>query len=138
METASTLTELQWGAEIQFPNSRALIRTPHFVGGRYPCRSVAYVPRMILEDHSLTSNSLSVLDPFMGSGTTAIEAVRYANSVHGVEVDPYARLIASVATQKYSEDEIGKISFLVSEIGRAFEHQSLYDDLKPRLANIEY
>ncbi|URF49417.1 hypothetical protein [Dinoroseobacter shibae] len=93
---------------------------------------------MILEDHSLTSNSLSVLDPFMGSGTTAIEAVRYANSVHGVEVDPYARLIASVATQKYSEDEIGKISFLVSEIGRAFEHQSLYDDLKPRLANIEY
>ncbi|GAB5431029.1 MAG: hypothetical protein EpisKO_03990 [Epibacterium sp.] len=74
----------------------------------------------------------------MGSGTTAIEAVRYANSVHGVEVDPYARLIASVATRKYSKDEIGEISFLVSEVGRAFEHQSPYDNLKPSLANIEY
>lgn len=138
METATTLKDLQWGEEIQFPNSRALTQTPHFVGGRYPCRSVAYVPRMILESDLITSNGFSVLDPFMGSGTTAIEAVRYANSVHGVEVDPYARMIASVATRRYSEGELREISFLVSEVERAFESQLIDDDLKPRLANIEY
>lgn len=138
MENASTLKDLQWGAEIQFPNSRVLSKSPHFVGGRYPCRSVAYLPRLILEDHSLISSGFSVLDPFMGSGTTAIEAVRYAKSVHGVEVDPYARLIATVATRRYSKDEIQEISFLISEVENRFDSQLPNEALSPRLTNIEY
>ncbi|THH38616.1 hypothetical protein E4Z66_03340 [Aliishimia ponticola] len=138
METTTNFRELQWGAEIQLPNSRALSKSPHFVGGRYPCRSVAYVPRMILEDYSSNSNGIKVLDPFMGSGTTAIEAVRYANSVHGVEVDPYARLIATVATRKYSSHEIQEMQSLVSEIEKRVQKQKPNIALKPELANIDY
>lgn len=138
METKTTFHELQWGAEIQLPNSRALSRSPHFVGGRYPCRSVAYVPRMILEDFSTNTSNFTVLDPFMGSGTTAIEAVRFAKSVHGVEVDPYARLIAEVSSSKYTSLEIDEIQALISEIKMKAPQQETIPALYPELKNIEY
>jgi len=138
VETTTTFRELQWGAEIQLPNSRALSKSPHFVGGRYPCRSVAYVPRMILEDYSTTTADFTVLDPFMGSGTTAVEAVRFANSVHGVEVDPYARLIANVASSKYTSMEIDEIQALVSQIKTRVWQQEASTALYPELNNIEY
>ncbi|WP_363322243.1 hypothetical protein [uncultured Aliiroseovarius sp.] len=93
---------------------------------------------MILEDYSSASKGIKVLDPFMGSGTTAIEAVRYASSVHGVEVDPYARLIATVATRKYSSDEIKEIQFLISEIKKRAIGQKPNKALNPELANIDY
>ncbi|WP_083101110.1 hypothetical protein [Pseudophaeobacter leonis] len=138
MEITTTFRELQWGAEIQFPNSRGLSKSPHFVGGRYPCRSVAFVPRIIIDDFSGTAENFSILDPFMGSGTTAIEAVRRANSVHGVEVDPYARLIATVAARKDSQDEIQELESLVLEIGSKVDSQKPDKALLPELKNINY
>lgn len=138
METTTSFHELQWAAEIQLPNSRALSKSPHFVGGRYPCRSVAYVPRMILEDFSANTSNFAVLDPFMGSGTTAIEAVRFAKSVHGVEVDPYARLIAEVSSSKYTFLEIDEIQELISEIKMKAPQQEAISELYPELKNIEY
>lgn len=138
METTTTFRELQWGAEIQFPNSRGFAKSPHFVGGRYPCRSVAFVPRIIIDDFSKSAESFNVLDPFMGSGTTAIEAVRRANSVHGVEVDPYARLIATVATRKYSQDVVQELNSLISEIEAKAHKQKPNRALLPELKNVEY
>ncbi len=138
METIKSFQKLQWGSEVQLPNSRALMNSPHFVGGRYPCRSVAFVPRIILQDFSETVEHLNVLDPFMGSGTTGIEAVHYANSVHGVEIDPYARLIASVATRQYSYDEIEALKELVLEVGANTTEQRPNSDLHPQLKNIQY
>lgn len=138
MESTTNFNDLRWGAEIQFPNSRSLSKSPHFVGGRYPCRSVAFVPRMILEEYSQRLNEISVLDPFMGSGTTAIEAVRYANSVHGVEVDPYARLIATVAARKYSPCDIQELQALILEIGRRARKKEPDSSLTPELSNINY
>ncbi len=138
MEVSNNLSGLQWGAEIQFPNSRGLVKSPHFIGGRYPCRSVAYVPRMILEDFSHISAELRVLDPFMGSGTTAIEAVRYANSTHGVEVDPYARLIATVATRRYSSNEIEEITSSITAIQARAGKFKPDAKIAPELKNIDY
>ena len=138
MEITTTFRELEWGAEIKLPNSRSLSKSPHFVGGRYPCRSVAFVPRMIIDDFSRSTENFSVLDPFMGSGTTAIEAVRSANSVHGVEVDPYARLIATAAARKYSYSEIQELEILVSEIGSKVDSQKPDKALFPELKNIDY
>ena len=63
--------DLKWGGEITFPSSRKFTNTPHFIGARYPCRSTAYVPQMIIEEFAQKHSQLSVLDPFMGSGTTA-------------------------------------------------------------------
>ena len=132
------LSELDWGNELTFPSSRKLSKTPHLIGGRYPCRSVAYVPRMILEQHSGENENLTVLDPFMGSGTTAIEASRFSREIFGVEVDPYARLIATVSSRKYSDRDIRVMEKLLVEIIKVSPKQKIKDELMPSLHNIDY
>ncbi len=129
---------VQWGAEIALPTSRPLANSPHFIGGRYPCRSVAYVPRMLLEGFKAEQPSFAVLDPFMGSGTTAIEAVNFTDRIYGVEIDPYARLIATVSTNKFSQDEINEIRQCLTEVV-ASENEITPDvSLRPDVKNIEY
>lgn len=138
MEAAINFSELQWGQELQFSNSRGLSKTPHFIGGRYPCRSVAFVPRIIFTSKAKTNPQLTVLDPFMGSGTTAIEATKFARKVFGVEVDPYARLIATVGARKYKIADIAKIAMLFEEVMEQVGNQKLKNELRPSLKNVEY
>ena len=138
MEVAINFSKLQWGEELQFSNSRGLSKTPHFIGGRYPCRSVAFVPRLIFTSKAKTNPQLTVLDPFMGSGTTAIEATKFARRVFGVEVDPYARLIATVGARKYTGKDIAKIGTLFEEVTERVGSQKLKNELRPALRNVEY
>lgn len=138
MEYTSDLVDLEWGAEISLPTSRPLSQSAHFVGGRYPCRSVAYVPRLLLQSEFKDSSDHTVLDPFMGSGTTAIEASKKAKQVYGVEVDPYARLVATVSTTKYSLSELASLESLIQEILGSVEGFSPDERLLPELTNIEY
>lgn len=138
MEAIAKLSDLNWGAEIQLPSSRSLSKSAHFVGGKYPCRSVAYIPRIILHDLANRNADFSVLDPFMGSGTTAIEAIGLANLIYGVEVDPYARLIATAATETYTENEVELLKSLLTNILDTAQHQKPDNRLSPSLKNIEY
>lgn len=131
------LSDLKWGDQLIFPTSRSLRNTPHFIGARYPCRSVAYVPRMILADLD-ASTGLAVLDPFMGSGTTAIEAAKCAAKIYGLEVDPYARLIATVGARKYTEVEILELKLLLKDILLRASKQHVDKACSPRLKNIDY
>lgn len=138
MQELSQLTKLDLGSEVFLPSSRKLIETPHFVGGRYPCRSVAYIPRMILSELTSSRNHLNVLDPFMGSGTTGIEAAKLARRVFGVEVDPYARLIATVATRIYSPAELAELERTLATILEVGPSLSPDQSQRPTLTNIEY
>ncbi len=138
MEITTNLDGLKWGAEIALPTSRSLSQSAHFVGGRYPCRSIAYVPRLLLQSTVPNGSGYVVLDPFMGSGTTAIEASRHASQVFGVEIDPYARLIATVSTTRYSQVELVELGALIQQILDAESGLSPNDNLLPELANIEY
>ncbi|MFC4291366.1 DNA methyltransferase [Sphingorhabdus arenilitoris] len=131
------ISSQSWGANIEFPSSRELRGSPHYVGGRYPCRSVAFVPRMILQKTAEVKRDFAVLDPFMGSGTTAIEAGTLANAVYGVEVDAYARLIATASTTPLSRQSIERLYRVLDDIEKA---GAVAGDpkLRPSLANIEY
>lgn len=133
-----SISTLQWGVTIELPSSRDLRTSPHFIGGRYPCRSVAYVPRLILEEAATFGSKISVLDPFMGSGTTAIEAGRIASSVYGVEVDDYARLIASTSTTPLAPESLERIRRAVDDVALVFSRVTPDVALSPSLANIEY
>ena len=132
------LSQIGWGEELSLPQSHMLRTTPHIIGGRYPCRSVAFIPEMILNNFHNEKESLSVLDPFMGSGTTAIEALKFTNSVSGLEVDPYARLVATVATRKYSGQIQRRLNKQVAAICNEFRLTPIDPALEPKLENIEY
>ena len=132
------LLKLKWGSQVVLPSSRALAETPHFIGGRYPCRSVAYIPRQILSSIKRRKKNLVVLDPFMGSGTTAIEAALASCEVLGVELDPYARLIATVSTTKLSRMKIQGLEDCLRRITHNVESTAPLASVKPSLKNLEY
>ena len=130
--------EFEWEEELQFPSSRRLSESPHVIGGRYPCRSVAYVPRMIIASALETGSAKTVLDPFMGSGTTAIEASKHFSKIYGLEIDPYARLIASVSTRRYSQSETIELERVALAIIKDVSTCKAETKFSPKLKNIHY
>ncbi len=63
---------------------------------RYPAKFIPQIPRFCID--SLSKRGDTVLDPFMGSGTTLLEAYMTGRDSFGVDIHPLARLIAKVKT----------------------------------------
>lgn len=131
--------ELDWDATIEFPSTRTVKQYGNRIYNRYPARSVFLVPRSIIAEESKRNSSLNILDPFMGSGTTAVEASLVPNTtIFGTEMDPFARLIAQVSIQRFTYDELSELdehyNFILSNWKSTQIDQSLY----PNLKNIEY
>ena len=73
-------------------DQRALTHGIH----KYPAKFFPELPRWIIERYSDKGDT--ILDPFMGSGTTNLEASLLGRHSIGVDVDPFSRFIASVKT----------------------------------------
>ena len=105
---------LGWGEEISFPSSRNVKEYGNRVYNRYPARSIFLVPRAILA--SIDKNNIHVLDPFMGSGTTAVESVISGNIPYGLEMDPFARMVAEVSSSIFTRSELDEIKEIFSSL----------------------
>ena len=99
--------KLGWGEKVEFPSTRNLHEYGNRIYNRYPARSVFLVPRAILFQHK--DENIKVLDPFMGSGTTAVETVLSGNIPYGLEMDPFARMVAEVSSYVFRKKELGEI-----------------------------
>lgn len=133
------LSSLKWGEEIEFPSSRNGEMYSHVVGARYPCRSVAFVPRMILSEIvAKNGDQINVLDPFMGSGTTALEGNLRGFNVYGLEVDPYARLISEASVQRFSITELNELKNFSTEFEKEFKKTKSISSLIPEIQNIDH
>lgn len=106
--------KLEWGQSVSFPKSNQLSEYGNRIYNRYPARSIFLVPRLILAQH--INKGLNILDPFMGSGTTAVETIISGNKPYGTEMDPFARLIADVSTTTFSKQELIQLTELRDEI----------------------
>ena len=89
------------------------VNTTAFTHGlhRFPAKYIPQIPRWAIQQFA--SEESIVLDPFMGSGTTIVEGLRYAKHSIGIDVDPLARLIARAKTSQY---DIGNLARLSEEI----------------------
>ena len=125
--------KIGWGEEIEFPSTRNLHEYGNRIYNRYPARSVFLVPRAILAQH--TDLELNVLDPFMGSGTTAVETVISGNIPYGLEMDPFARMVADVSASIFNKEEIEEIIKLKGYIEKTWD--SYAPDETPNLTGIE-
>lgn len=133
------LSSLKWAEEIAFPSSRSANMYSHIVGARYPCRSVAYVPRLILDEAPKNAKvPANVLDPFMGSGTTALEANLRGFSAYGLEVDPYARLISEASVHRFTNSELDKLNTFASDFERQFRMTRAIKSMIPAIPNIHH
>lgn len=73
---------------------------------KYPGKFIPHIPRWALKRFLRRNESAVVLDPFVGSGTTMVEAVLYGQHGIGFDVDPLARLISKVKTTPIPESRL--------------------------------
>jgi DNA modification methylase len=132
--------QLKWGGEVTFPNTRSFEQYSHKIFNRYPARSIGLVPRSILSEIKgrKYSRQCHVLDPFMGSGTTAVEAALAGYPSYGVEIDPFARLLSEVKTTAISKSRCEKLRDIHSRVKSTWKTLEPDLELYPKLNNIEY
>lgn len=68
----------------------------------YPAKFIPQLPRGLIA--RLSEHGETVLDPFGGSGTTALEAVRLGRKAISVDANPLSALIGRVKTARLEQD----------------------------------
>lgn len=119
---------------------------------RYVGRFPPHLVRSILNSFGATSNSV-VCDPFLGSGTTALECRLLGIPFHGIEICPLSAMISRAksqfptapdqlisATNSYSQFFDDQQAQFDKEFGTTFSHQQVMDKFGgqlPPFTNIE-
>jgi site-specific DNA-methyltransferase (cytosine-N4-specific) len=81
----------------------------------YPCKFIPQIPNTLIQDLSSVGNV--ILDPFCGSGTTLVEALRLGRSAIGLDANPLACLISRAKTTCISSVEVETLRTLADEMG---------------------
>lgn len=84
------LDEVDW--DFASSRSQSAFSSLHW----HPCRYPSQIPSVLIG--ALSDPGERVLDPFLGSGTTAVEAQRLDRLCTGVELNPVAVLMARAKT----------------------------------------
>lgn len=64
----------------------------------YPAKLLSHIPFFFLANDLLCEPGATVLDPFVGSGTVALEALLSGRNAVSADSNPFARLLTSVKT----------------------------------------
>ena len=73
---------------------------------KYPAKFFPELPRWIIQRYSKAGDQ--ILDPFMGSGTTNLEASLLGRESVGIDIDPFSRFLAKVKTTPLPVQELLK------------------------------
>lgn len=71
---------------------------------RYPGKFIPHVPRWALKKYLDGGTEGVVLDPFCGSGTSNVEAIRLGHQSYAMDIDHVSRLLTKVKTTPINED----------------------------------
>ena len=86
---------------------------------RFPGKFIPHVPRWAISKYLQGQNAQIVFDPFCGSGTTNLEALRLGHHSFGIDVDFISRLLTKVKTTPLTESYLEKhVTRVLSSIGR--------------------
>lgn len=80
----------------------------------YPAKFIPQIPNALIQE--LSSVNEIILDPFCGSGTTLVEALRLGRNAIGVDANPLACLITQAKATRISEAEAEILYALAEEI----------------------
>lgn len=83
----------------------------------YPAMMIPQIARKLLVDYAPEGKLELVLDPYVGSGTTLVEASILGIKSVGTDLNPLARLISKVKNTHYNTDEVrNSIANILKEI----------------------
>lgn len=102
---------------------------------RYYGKLIPAIPRTAIRE--FTKDGDLVFDPFVGSGTTAVEAIYNNRSFAGIEINPLSVLIAEIKTSNYDVELLEEVANkLVSLIEN--DNEPVSDEEKPFCVNREH
>ena len=116
------------------PDKAKIVASTNRLFNKYPTRYISAVPRFAINAYSKAGET--VLDPFCGSGTTAIEAMLLGRNAMSIDIDPFARLLVKVKTTVYSKEDIDFLDDVVKKIKEMSPDESLQYPI-PGIPNIE-
>jgi len=70
----------------------------------YPCKYIPELPKWAIQKYSKEGDT--ILDPFIGGGTTFIEAKKLNRNCFGTDYNPYARLVSKVKSTPLKEKDL--------------------------------
>jgi site-specific DNA-methyltransferase (cytosine-N4-specific) len=73
---------------------------------RYPAMMVAPVVRRLIDEYGQPDRTGRLLDPFCGSGSALVEAMLHGMASSGVDLNPFATLLAKVKTTPLDPSEL--------------------------------
>jgi methylase of polypeptide subunit release factors len=104
---------------------------------RYYGKLIPAIPEAFINE--FTKDGDLVCDPFTGSGTTAVEALRSNRNFIGVEINPLSCEIARVKTQKLDNEVIKKYNTdLLIHIKNLSENTVVEESDKPYVINRDH
>lgn len=115
------------------PDKSKIVAYTNRLFNKYPTRYISAVPRFAINAYSQPGDI--VLDPFCGSGTSAIEAMIMGRIAYSIDIDPFARLLIKVKTTKFSKEDISTISRIVDNM-RLLEQLPIEELELPPIPNI--
>ena len=86
---------------------------------RFPAKYIPHIPRWAIREFA-SYNSV-VLDPFMGSGTTLVEALCAVKQSYGLDIDPLAKFITQAKIAKYDLSNLHSLAAQLIESEARFE-----------------
>lgn len=99
---------------------------------QYPAMMVPRMQGGLIDCFRGSGEALSIVDPFMGSGTVLVEAQRRGLEFTGIDLNPYACLIATVKATRLDTSDLGSIQDRVSESLQADRGAELDHDFPGR------
>ncbi len=80
----------------------------------FPCKFPAFIPRKIIQKFGKKGDI--VFDPFVGSGTTLLEATLLGHSSFGSDINPLSCLLSQVKAKPLSPNLLNKIDRFCEEL----------------------
>jgi hypothetical protein len=83
---------------------------------KYPCKFIPQIPSWALENLISNKKAKKVYDPFLGSGTTLVEAALHGHCGYGADIDPLSRMLTKVKTNSYSTQDIAELRKILNRL----------------------
>lgn len=130
-ESPEGLINLRKEVKYDIPNTTYIT---HAIHNFYPAKFIPQVPRFVINQFGLKGKI--ILDPFAGSGTTAVESLITGNSNISNDINPITRFLIDIKTLKLnSTNYFGYKDKLNYHTRRMFESNAKFI---PKWENLDY
>ncbi len=113
---------------------RSTTYATHGLHNFYPAKFIPQVPRFVIRHLGL--NNKVILDPFAGSGTTAVESLATGNSNISNDLNPLTGFLIDLKTLQLDPMQREKHSSVLDEILNQLSHNQL--EYNPNWDNVAY